>query len=93
MNASTRTNTLTNNLKTLLAKAVASRAFGLCFALVCFIVLCYIFSLIANACVLVFGETLGIIVYLVICFAVIFAGEIFEKRTRERLFVASIRRC
>lgn len=92
MNASTRTNNTLSNLKSLLRKAVASRAFGICFAIACFIALCYAFSLVANACVLVFGETLGLIVYLVICFIAIFAVEAFEKRARAKLFVASIRR-
>lgn len=92
MNAPTRTNNTLSNLKSLLRNAVASKAFFWTLMILGMILMCWIFSLIANACVAAFGEVLGIAVYLVICFALIYAVEILEKRAARAIFVASIRR-
>lgn len=87
MNASSaKINNLTLSLKASMRRALASKAFTIVLALGGFILLCYAFSFIAQACIYIFGETLGLLVYFVICFALIYAAEAYDKRTRARRF-------
>ena len=87
MNASSaKINNLTLSLKASMRRALASKAFTIVLALGGFILLCYAFSFIAQACIYIFDETLGLLVYFVICFAAIYAAECFDKRTRARRF-------
>lgn len=87
MNASSaKINNLTLSLKASMRRALASKAFTIVLALGGFILLCYAFSFIAQACIYIFGETLGLLVYFVICFVLIYAAECFDRSTRARRF-------
>lgn len=84
MNASSaKINNLTLSLKASMRRALASRAFGFVAIIAFFVLVAYAFSFIAQACIYLFGETLGICVYFVICFAAIYAAECFDKRARR----------
>lgn len=84
MNASSvaQINVLRSNFKSSLNRALKSKAFALAALFLGFIALCYVFAAFAQLCVLVFGETLGILVYFIVTFGLIFAVEAYEKRTR-----------
>lgn len=88
MNASSvaQINVLRSSFKASMSRALKSKAFALAMLFLGFIALCYVFSALAQLCVLVFGETLGLLVYFIVSFGLIFAVEAYEKRTRARRF-------
>ncbi len=85
MNASTKTNNVMTNLKAGLRSALKSKAAALVMLFLFFIALCFMFNIIAKACLAMFGEYLGLVVYFIISFGAIFAIEAIAKRANTKL--------
>ena len=76
-------NSATSKVRDAMKRALKSRAFGmfLMFTVIFVLtfVLCVIFSYIAKFCFAVFGEWLGLFVYLLISFGAVFAMEALAR--------------
>lgn len=85
MNASNKIN---NNFRLAMNAAAKNRAVGLfvwfAFWFVVGFVLTLVFGLLAKGCVALLGETLGLIVYLILSFGAIYALEVYSTRALRR---------
>lgn len=76
-------NSATSKVRDAMKRALKSRAFGLFVVFAVFFaftfVMCVIFSYIAKFCFAVFGEWLGLAVYLLISFGAVFAMEALAR--------------
>ena len=76
-------NSATSKVRDAMKRALKSRAFGMFLMFTVFFaftfVMCVIFSYIAKFCFAVFGEWLGLAVYLLISFGAVFAMEALAR--------------